>query len=160
MRAIFRQGLAQDTAPVGGLEVLVDKDVAAEFRDQNRPCQAELLADPLAHCRGGERRVHPRCIRDAVESKPLRNSEAAVIGAEHESIVQAAAVEEGEEVAELAVELQELQAHLLPAGTIGVADIVGCRQADREEVRDASAPKLYFLTEAGGEREGGGVDLR
>src|SRR3982751_123074 len=96
MRAIFGQGLAQHTAAVGGLEVLVDKDVAAEFPDQNRPCQAELLADPLAHCRGGERRVHPPCIRDAVESKSLRNIEAAVIGAEHESIIPAASVEEGE----------------------------------------------------------------
>ena len=51
-----------------------------------------------------------------------------------------------EEIAEVAVEREQLEAHLLRPGAVGVADIIGRRQADRDEVgrrraRRAACPR-------------------
>ena len=57
-----------------------------------------------------------------------------MIGGQHHRIIDAGLVEHVEEVAELAVELEQLEAHLLALGAIGVADIIGGGQADRDDV--------------------------
>src|SRR3546814_6678180 len=58
----------------------------------------------------------------------------AMIGGQRDQIVDAGRVEAREEITELAVERQHLQAHLAAFGPGSVADIIGGRQPDDPQV--------------------------
>src|SRR4029450_3216937 len=75
-------------------------------------------------------------------------------------VVNAAAIEEGEEVAQLAVEGEQLQAHLLPFGPISMADVIRGRQADRENVGAGAAAELQLVDQSGGNGERVAVEFR
>ncbi len=83
-----------------------------------------------------------------------------MIGGEHHQIVQSHAVEQAQEAAEIAVERHQLQAHLDAAVAVAVADEIGCRQADRQQVGSRAAPELELIDQRCGHRQGRGVELR
>ena len=80
-----------------------------------RARNAQLLHQLRAHRLCAEGRVDPRRIGDAGKPLALWHILAAVIGGQHHRIIDAAAVEHLQEIADLAVELGQLEAHLLPS---------------------------------------------
>ena len=82
-----------------------------------------------------------------------------MVGGQRNRIIDPARVEQREEVADLAVEVEKLQAHLLPFGAVGVADIIGRRQADREDIGRGPTPEPHLVDQAGGERQRAAVEL-
>ena len=94
---------------------------------------------PIASHRGGrERGIDALGVQHSVNTEPLRQVLPAVIRGEGHRIINAGAVKEAEEISDLPIEFEHVEAHLLPLGAVGVADIVGRRQADAEHVRRAS----------------------
>ena len=81
-----------------------------------------------------------------------------MVGGQHHHIVEPAAIEPGEELPERVVERVELQAHLEPLGAVAMADIVGCREADRQHVRRTVAAELALVDEAARKGEGLSVE--
>ena len=67
-----------------------------------------------------------------------------MVGSQHHHIVNPLAVQLLEEVAKRAVERQQLDAHLATLRAIAVADIIGGRKADRQQVggRSLAEPHL------------------
>src|SRR3546814_3434973 len=75
-----------------------------------------------------------------------------MVGGQRDDIIDPRRVEPREEVAELAVEPRHLEAHLAAFGAGAMADIVGRRQADDEEVGAVPLAHLANLPQ----RRGGG----
>ena len=82
-----------------------------------------------------------------------------MIGGQHHHIVDPVAVEAGEEFAEDTIERQHLDAHLAAAGAEGVADIIGGREADGEEVGRLALAEMHVVAHARGEGEDRGVEF-
>src|SRR3546814_1259472 len=88
----------------------------------------------LADRRGIERLVDALRIGPGVLAVAFGQVVAAMVGGQRDGIIDPRRVEPREEVAELAVEPRHLEAHLAAFGAGAMADIVGRRQADDEEV--------------------------
>ncbi len=107
----------------------------------------------LSDFRGLERRIGPNGAGDALGAKTLGNVHAAMIGGQDDRIVDALRIQHLEEAGEVAVERQQLQAHLLAAGAEAVADVIGCGKPDRQNVRSRVGSELQLLHETRGDRE-------
>jgi hypothetical protein len=83
-----------------------------------------------------------------------------MIGGQDDGIVQSLSVEHLEESAEAPIEREHLEAHLGATGPEGVADVIGCRQADRNKVGRAVLAEPEFLNEAAGKGEDCSVIFR
>src|SRR3546814_6899283 len=70
-----------------------------------------------------------------------------MVGGQRDLIVDPGRVELREEIAEFAVETHHLQAHFAALGAEAVADIVGRRQADDQEVGAAAFAHLAHRSE-------------
>ncbi len=99
-----------------------------------------------------------RCASRVGAAQALGDVGPAMVGGQHHDIIEPAAIEPGEEMPERVVERVELQAHLEPLGAVAMADIVGCRQADRQHVRRTVAAELALVDEAAGKGEGLSVE--
>src|SRR5690348_410513 len=82
-----------------------------------------------------------------------------MIGSEDDRIVDAAVIEQCEKVAELAVELEEVEAHLLALGAIFMANEISRRKADRQDIGRLSPPEPHFVDQPAGESERVAVEL-
>jgi hypothetical protein len=136
-----------------------DGGVDVPVADKGRSGQPERGGDLPPHRFGREVRRLARCLRDALEALALGKVQPAMVGAENDRIIHSEPVDEGEEAAEVLVEVEELQAHLCALGAVAVADIIGRREADREEVGAARAAEPHLAGERRGHDEGRRVEL-
>jgi len=132
-------GVEQALAVARG-EVAIDINVAADVTIEPRPGQTELRDQLRADHARSQIRVGARCVGDPRQALPLGDVLAAMIRRQRHRIIDSARIEQSEEIAQLAVELEQLQAHLLPFGAEGVADIIRRRQADREDIGSRPTP--------------------
>ena len=70
--------------------------------------------------------------------RPLGDIGDAMVGGQHDGIIDPAAVHQAEEIAEIAVERVELKAHFGTAAAIAVADVIGRAEADGDDIAGGS----------------------
>jgi len=130
------------------------------FAEQSESGKSELLRQRETHSAAAEFRTDPLRVLHSGNSQPLRDVEPAMIRGQGHRIINAARIQHAQEITNLAVELEQLEAHLLALGAVGVPDVIRRRQADREDVGRWSAAELHFVDQPGSEREGVAVELR
>src|SRR5687768_2487781 len=89
----------------------------------------------------------------------LGDVEAAMIGGQHHDIVDAGRIELAEEGAELVVESEQLDAHLAALGAVGMADIIGGRETEDEQVGTAALAEPHLAAQAGADLERRAVEI-
>src|SRR5206468_5285284 len=113
MRPVGGYGGVEQAPAGGGRERAVDIDVAVALAVQTGTGEPELPSEARSNVFRPQRRIDPLRSCDASEPFALGNVLAAMIGSERDRIIDMPPVELAEKVAELAVELQQVKAHLL-----------------------------------------------
>ncbi len=125
--------------------VAMDQALAADTRaGGNRPPQ----------CFRRQRRVHPLFFRHGVQLMPLRQVMAAMIGGQHDRIVDPVTVQPVKESAQFPVQPVDLDAAFSALGPVTVADIVRGGQADGDKVGLCLPTQFHAFDRGGGEGQG------
>ena len=157
----FEQGdrLSFYPRPLIGTERAVDPNVIGKIAKQDRSPELEPGGDDLPDFSRFQGRISASGARNAFGPEALRNVHSAMVGRENDRVIHPLRIEHSEETGQVAVEREQLQAHLLASGTQSVADIVGGGKSDGEHVRRSIGTEPHFLNEARGNRENRGIIL-
>ena len=79
---------------------------------------------------------------------------------QHDQIIDPRAIQQPEEVAQIAIQREQLEAHLRPFRAVAVANDVGAGQADGDYVRGCAPSKLHPLDQGGGQRQSRTIEFR
>ena len=137
---------------------VVNPDVAGGFgAEEDRSGQSEVAGNGFADGFGAESGGYALRIGNGVLVIAFGRVVAAVIGREDDGVVDPGRIKFGEQLAETRIERSKLQAHLAAFGAVTMADKIGCRGTDGDQVGGGATPEFHVGDEVGGQSERRGV---
>ena len=158
--AIQRDGGGDHALAVGRRQLGIDPDIAEHAAPEQWAGQAERRADLLPDRSRGQPRIDSLRAGLAVQPGAFGQVEPAVVGGQHDFVIDPEPVKHLEETGQVAVEAGKVEAHLQPAGAVGVTDIIGRRRADGDDVGGGPLAELAGQDQLRGQRQRRAVELR